>query len=326
MSIKQNQGRGDGFIDRLFSYLRTVFSEKVHGIKPIRAHVYMLKLGDKIYIIKGYRSAERLKLQEDFTDSIRAAGFLNSYLYRRIPFKPLFFEGLYYGILEYIYPHPNRPFSFMTSKERKEGLQLLLSYHSAAQKCVPLFENKLPHMDLYEKWEQRSSKFLQNESTLQRYLGKRKWKEIIGWSEEALDGLLRFESNFQDKERTILHCDLAYHNFLRGENGELYLIDFDLISIGPADYDYLQYAGRILPHTNWSLAGLFRTGKLKDSLSNPAFLYGLLFPSDIMREWNRLLESGVQLTSSRVGRILELTEGQFEKRRRFVSTIRSLLY
>ena len=37
---------------------------------------------------------------------------------------------------------------------------------------------------------------------------------------------------------------------MRTSKGELYLIDFDLISIGPEMADYLQYANRILPFLN----------------------------------------------------------------------------
>ena len=59
--------------------------------------------------------------------------------------------------------------------------------------------------------------------------------------------------------------------------GELYLIDFDLISIGPIMADYLQYANRILPFLNWSLPNLATYKQIQPIFSNRYFCMRLLF-------------------------------------------------
>ena len=66
--------------------------------------------------------------------------------------------------------------------------------------------------------------------------------ELYSWAKWSINGLIQEWESFTRYNNVILHGDTAYHNFLRTSKNELYLIDFDLISIGPAVNDYLQFA------------------------------------------------------------------------------------
>ena len=115
---------------------------------------------------------------------------------------------------------------------------------------------------------------------------------------------------------------MAHHNFMKTSKGELYLIDFDLISIGPEIADYLQYANRILPFLNWSLSELDTFEPFQPFLKQKVFLYGLAFPSDILREWNRLVKEQTFNQMGKIRPVVELTLNQFGKKEIFYERIR----
>lgn len=102
---------------------------------------------------------------------------------------------------------------------------------------------------------------MHNRSSIKYFLDDYIISELISWANWSLAGMVRKRRFFQKEPSVILHGDVAHHNFLRDKNGKLHLIDFDLISIGPPSFDYLQYANRILPSIDWSLGKL---GSLKE--------------------------------------------------------------
>ncbi len=292
---------------------------------PIRDSVFIVKTEKGSYVIKGYPKYSKLKLQETFTSTLRQEGFKKTYVYlQRLAKEPLVFDREYYGCMEYIPPHPTS-FSYHSHVNRKEGLELLNEFHQVTAACVKRYKTLLPVSNIHEKWKNRLVSFKSNRSVIRYYVNERYISEIIGWAEWSLKGMENNAKFFQAKPYVILHGDVAHHNFLRDNSGKLNLIDFDLISIGPECLDYLQYANRILPYLDWSADQLFEYPKMKTFSTEKAFLYALAFPTDILREWNRVMRDNNQPYSSTFKQVIDLTFDQFHLRRQFIEKLKTMV-
>ncbi|WP_158587517.1 phosphotransferase [Neobacillus notoginsengisoli] len=324
--IRGDKHQGDENIHhRLLSYLRTGFPGRIDQLDMIRPSVFFLKSAIGEYIVKGYTSYHRLKLQEAFTATLKKEGFTHTYSYvcpgRR---KPYYLDGLYWGILEYIQPHPN-PFTFLREADRFAGLKLLQKYHSITQQIVQRYKTILPPAALIDKWENRLELFKANKPMINYFVNRQATESIISWAEFALRGMKEQQAFFTEGTQVILHGDVAHHNFLRSKNGKVYLIDFDLISIGPPVLDYLQYSNRILPFLHWSLEELAKYNNLAAFMSVKAFLYALAYPADLLREWNRIFKNSASPNQHLLYQIIELTMGQFKERQQFFKKIQDEL-
>ncbi|PLS01281.1 phosphotransferase [Neobacillus cucumis] len=311
----------DGYLNRLLSYFQSQFYEKIIQLTPLRKSVYLLKTVNHTYIIKGYRSNNRLKLQEAFTATLRTEGFLKTYLFLSDPMKEqLFFEGTYYGCIEYIPPHKT-VFTFHTQRSRQEGLELLKLFHQTTATFESRYRTLLPKGALIEKWTERLQIFSGNLPFIKYFLDDNVISELIHSANWSLAGMIKNRRFFQMEPAVILHGDVAHHNFLRDQNGLLHLIDFDLISIGPPSFDYLQYANRILPNLDWSLGKLATLKPIGKYLEEEAFLYALAFPADIFREWNRLIREKSYTDQAKIRQVMDLTINQFHLRKKFTSQL-----
>jgi thiamine kinase-like enzyme len=186
------------------------------------------------------------------------------------------------------------------------------------------FNGRIPRQNLLKKWGDRAEGFKRNMKIINYFVPKQLTEEILDWSHMALEGMWENMGEFSGEKPVILHGDVAHHNFLRAKTGSLFLIDFDLISLGPEDYDLLQYANRILPFMNWSLNSLFEMKGFSGCLSNKAFLYGLMYPADIFREWNRVIRQKSYYNPARTSPIMDLTVKQFKARSSFIEQVKKL--
>ncbi len=175
----------------------------------------------------------------------------------------------------------------------------------------------MPSFRLVEKWQERFTQFKRNLSFISFFLQRDILTELFTWAEWCFLGLRNEKKEFDQLPKVVLHGDVAHHNFIRTSEEELFLIDFDLISIGTEMADYLQYANRILPFLNWSLNELADIEQLQPYLQQKFFLYALAFPSDILREWNRLVKERTYNQLKKVRPVMELTLNQFEMRKAF---------
>lgn len=323
--MKINLQGDDLFHNRLFSYLSDVFPFQVQAITPIRKQVYLIEGDEHSFILKGFSSYHRLKLQETFTSTLKKEGFNNTYSfvdYEKDP--PIFFENTYYGCLEYITPSETF-FSYEVEKDRLEGLSLLRQYHQITSKFAKRYGTIIGSYKLLDKWRERTAKFLTNTSIIRFFVQKEVMDEWLKWADWSLKGIEAEIDNFQKGPKVILHGDVAHHNFLRSKENILYLIDFDLISHGHESNDILQYANRILPYLNWSFDKLMEINELKPFLIEKGFLYALAFPTDIFREWNRLIRERHYDDPKKVRRILDYTAGQFPERLNFIRELKNIL-
>jgi hypothetical protein len=313
---------GDDYYNRLLSYLTQQFHEKIIDMVKIRKNIYFIKTENEKYMIKGYSSNHKLKLQETFTATLRKEGFTKSYAYLQSPYKePLYFEGKYFGCMEYLNPN-EKSFSFRTLKNRKEGLRLLEEFHQITASFTQRYKTLLPESDIQIKWTERTNIFLDNLTLIRYFVKESLLNEILEWATWSLNGMRENNDFFLKDPNVILHGDVAHHNFLRDSDDQLNLIDFDLISIGPKCNDILQYANRILPNIDWSFEFLKGHPQIQKYVNEKAFLYALAFPSDILREWNRLIREKEFSNSHKYKQVIELTLGQFYLRRQFVKKLK----
>lgn len=322
MKMAVKKGQGDDYNDRLLSYLKQQFKERIVKITPIRDSVYFIQTDRNLYIIKGYSKFKKLRLQETFTATLRQEGFDTTYLYLPDLFKePAFFEGEYFGCMEYLQPH-SKEFTYHLHSNRKEGLELLSKFHSVTSSCVKRYKTLLPYNDIQAKWLERQRVFTKNISQIRHYLNEKYINELLDWSNWALKGINENEGYFLKKPHVILHGDVAHHNFLRDTDGQLNLIDFDLIGIGPACLDILQYANRILPFIDWSLEELKGYPQIAKYLQEKPFLYALAYPTDILREWNRIMREYKHPKQRHYLQVIEITLEQFDLRRKFFKELK----
>lgn len=320
-----NKNGGDDYFNRLHSYFKQQFKEPIMKMISIRKSVFFLKTEKNAYVVKGYSKDNKLKLQETFTDTLRQEGFTKSYLFVHHPIKEsLFFEGEYFGCMEYLEPH-QQAFSFHSSKDRLEGLSLLDEFHRVTSSFASRYKTLIPPNDLPDKWKERLQTFRHTSGRLRFFLDEQMIDELLAWARWSLAGMKQNVGTLTKKPAVILHGDVAHHNFLRDKTGTLHLIDFDLISIGPEWIDTLQYANRILPHIHWNVDQLSQHPQMKTYLREKAFLYALAYPTDIFREWNRIFRDKTYKKRSVCKQVMDLTQDQYSLRKQFVEKIAHII-
>lgn len=315
----------DLFINRLLNILTKSVPFSISDIKKIRKNVYYIETDHKPFMLKGYSSIKRLRLQESFTASLKSAGFQRSYSFYQFTHSPIYLDQTYFGIMEYI--EGNREsFSYKSTTNRKAGLALLNDFHKTTSRLSQRYTSVLSKFKLLEKWQDREKQFQKNLPVLRNYLSEQMIKELLEWSKFALEGLKKENVDFGDKRKpVILHGDVAHHNFIKSKSGKLYLIDFDLISIGYMSADLLQYANRILPFIDWSLTDLAKYDYFDKYLNNKAFLYSLIYPTDIFRELNRTINSKSSNLQKKIRPVIEDTLDEFKLRHQFIKDVKDMI-
>ncbi|RFU65848.1 aminoglycoside phosphotransferase [Peribacillus glennii] len=312
--------KGDSdFFACLLSYIEShkLFAKK---IERIRNQVFLLHLnnGQKL-IVKKFADRKKWHFQHKLTSLLKYAGFSATYeFYSSIP--PFEYDGCFYGLIEYIKPHPEK-FHFFNHENRQEGLRLLSQFHQATKRIAHDSSLEVSTFNQLKKWEERLLVFKSMLPQISRTISEDLLLEWISWASWSLNGMRKFEDLIQKEEIAIIHGDVAHHNFLRRNDRELCLIDFDLAAIAPAVIDYLQYANRILPSINYSMNRLGEYDQLKPLLTNVAFLYGLAFPTDIFREWNRLLRENRMGSHPQFHSVWKMTVESFPERIAFNRTL-----
>ncbi|PLR83907.1 MULTISPECIES: phosphotransferase [Bacillus] len=324
MIMKTKNGGDDCFHNRLLSFLKKEIRFELIEFRLIRKNVFFVVTSQFPFILKGYSTLRRLKLQQAFTASLKKEGFQNTYsFYDMTNGKPLFFEKNYYGCLEYL-EKGDRPFNYRSASSRIAGLNLLAEYHNVSKKLAKRYESLLPTYKLLEKWQERLLLFKKNLPVVSYYVDQQIIDHLIHCGEHVLTYLKKTKEEPQSDSETILHGDVAHHNFLQ-TGKKLHLIDFDLISIGPESADYLQYANRILPFINWSAGELFRHPILETYKNDQLFLYSLMFPTDIFREWNRVIREETYRDPKKLTVVKSMTTDQFLLRQQFMIEVNDMV-
>ncbi|UQZ76614.1 aminoglycoside phosphotransferase [Niallia circulans] len=317
--------RGDDtFFYRLLSLLEKKIPIQIIELNRIRNDVYLIKTKQYWIILKGYNSYQKLKVQVAFTRALKQEGFTQTYQFYDFDDEPIIIDNKVYGLIEYLPPHRDT-FSYHSKRNRREALRLLEHYYSVTERLVEIYKYILPTFHLIKKFEQRLEEFRGNLLIIEQYIKKDIAEEIMEWADYSL-GLIKKQMDYLDTTpNVIIHGDVAHHNFLRVKNNELYLIDFDLISIGPRIADYLQFANRILPDIGWSLQDLQKMQVYADLFKDKWFLTALIYPTDILREWNRIIRNKDVNNDFLLDQVQLLTTNQYKRRKKFYQKLQQLV-
>jgi hypothetical protein len=312
-----NRKRGDESENiRLLSSFQEQFPYQIEELYTIRDHVFKINTTKGVFILKGYPSYSRLKMQETFTASLRKEGFHKTYSFLQLNQDPIVYQNKYFGCLSFIEPH-HRSFSFENEIERQEGLTLLNEFHQITKSSVKRYQTILAEFNIQKKWLDRFDEFIKNTNVISKYIPNEIITEWVYWAKWSLDGINKHYSSIEKEHPVILHGDVAHHNFLRKKDGKLYLIDFDLISIGSNHMDLLQYANRILPFINWNLTHLYQYKAFIPLLTSPIYIYALVYPTDLFREWNRVIRQGSENDPKRLQMVINQSFLMLNQRQQF---------
>lgn len=207
-----------------------------------------------------------------------------------------------------------RALNYAFKEDRLLAVEKIAHFHEEVQGTV---SHHIPTIALIRKWTNRFVRFKhdiaasvfppEQEKLIYFYLSIGEsvvshMKEVEGLEETAL------------RDRYIVHGDPAHHNFIFSSH-QLRLIDGDLVSYAPREYDYLQLLNRMLPHCNWTLDEWSESHipPLRQCIETPFLRKLLAYPADFYREW---------LVNPR-GRkeLLIKTEQQHAKRTAFVLNV-----
>ncbi|QHA92739.1 phosphotransferase [Bacillus sp. N1-1] len=175
----------------------------------------------------------------------------------------------------------------------------------------------IPYVSLTRKWTNRFIRFKQNlDSEVLSFEQEKLINSFLSIGESVLSQMTEVEQLERSAYRRhcIVHGDPAHHNFIFNFD-QLLLIDGDLMSYAPREYDYLQLINRMLPHCNWSLEEWEKShiSSLRHCIEYPFLRRLLAYPADFYREW--LMNPGGR------NELLVKTEQQQEKRSAFIRQV-----
>lgn len=181
------------------------------------------------------------------------------------------------------------PADFSLKKDRTVALQLLNRLHATAEHIHWKNIYVIPQTKSLLKWQFRLQRFQQAYSQLSHYIADKDLQKIMQYGEWALYDIQKAEQNLPPSKLTLLHGDVAHHNFLIRENGDMCLIDFDMAYVGNADDEVLLWVHRVLPQMN------YRVRELMEEQSDLANVrrekwHRLKYPNELLREWLLLLK------------------------------------
>lgn len=301
-----NKQTRDDIQYRLFPLLEAEYGVCVKHMTIIKPHVWIIDSDRGNWILKKYPSFFEASRQQMFIRLLKKAQFQAAPSIEGM----VLFQSAYWTLQTYI--PSSRTFTFADEEDRNAGILLLKEYHSCSPQLLhhPFLTTMIPRYPLYEKWKQRYQLFLYYLPAMKRIMVNEELSFMLQCAQYFFEQFPKFFHSFTLEENAVIHGDVASHNFLRTEQGTTYLIDYDLIAVAPPSIDYLQYANRILPHVQWSLAYLERWAAFQSLLAKPWFLVALLFPADFMRECRFL-----------VRRNKPFSLPDFERRKQFVQKI-----
>ncbi|MEH6944273.1 phosphotransferase [Bacillus sp. JJ722] len=293
------------------SRLRAALKEKganLHKVVKLRSNVFIVHTDRKKYLLKGFYNRKKYEAQKLLVRKLKENDFEQTYSFKNIPtFK---YEGETYAWIQFLSSAKER-FNFRSYTNRKKGLQLLEDFHSTTSE----FYDSIPvnYFNQVEKWEERLEEFESNRRIIEKYVSSSYLDSWLDWGKRSLKGLIKNERELYEEPTCIVHGDVAHHNFFLKKDGNLNLIDFDLINKAPPIIDYLQYCNRIMPHIEDN-SELWTYEQLRSYKDNHAFLYALLFPTDIFREWNRIIKEDSLRDRGYMHSVWELSVEEWPKR------------
>ncbi|WP_377913105.1 phosphotransferase [Bacillus songklensis] len=320
------KGRRDDFLSRLVLFIEHRSRLGIYGVQPIKSHVCILYTEKGIKIIKGHENAAHLHTVYHVLNRLKECGFRQAVNYEHYPQGELAlpFGNKYWTLTPYV-PSVS-VFSYRTFEQREQVLMLLRMFHQCGETALPTIKSPLPKLCLPTKWKERLRDFQKNHSRISLYLSKNLFTILTMWAEKSLSWSKQF-FKAPATAFSILHGDVASHNVIPSRDGRLWLIDFDLLCTGPKEYEYIQLMQRFLSYTQWSFSSLFQHPLIKEGATAKWVISLLLFPADLLREWNQLCINPVSSTSrQQLNHLVQKTKMEIYFRQRLVSEATNYLF
>ncbi|MCJ8006956.1 phosphotransferase [Lederbergia wuyishanensis] len=308
----------DGLNDRLLLFMKKNTSIPFTQIKQIKHGVWLLSSSNQSWVLKEFPSKYKLSVQITFSKELKQKGYAQTYSF----FPDIFqIDDRIYGLMQYIESNESGSFHYNSEKNIEVALEAIVQFHTATSKIVPSFIEHLPIFKQLAKWEKRLVDYftfinLHRFNPVYSHLNR-----LAQYGSWALQQMQEHKSYFHEEPFCIIHGDVASHNFIKGKNGEVYMIDFDLISIAPPQIDFLQFSNRILPSLEWNEDRLFSFEKLRHLQNVRPFLAALVYPTDIFREWIFYSNSQLEVKSKKWNYVKQLTFERYKERLAFYERI-----
>lgn len=133
-----------------------------------------------------------------------------------------------------------------------------------------------PTIQLEAKWHYRLLQFQIFEEQLRAILNN-SYNDLLRIAEFSLS-----RARFPIGATTLLHGDVAHHNFLLTEK-KMYMIDVDLAVLGTEADEFLLWMHRLLPHFHYDLYKIL--SEIPELERYRSYFSLLLFPNELLREW-----------------------------------------
>jgi len=241
--------------------------ERGHYVQ-LKPNVWKWQIGPHAYSLKKYEyeiDADKIRyIHEQLTKA--GADFM-------VPIEP--YPDAF--VIQQPWIESGKKVQFNQSEDRKKSLEVLHRLHGTRNQVAWQKSGLFQEIDLNRKWAHRLEKWQQVEPFLIQKLGSSKTQRITKLAKDSLAQL----KPIRRENVTLLHGDVVHHNFVRDHKNRMYIIDFDLACIGPAEVELILWSHRVLPHFDYDLDALI---KEHPSLASIDWNY-LLFPNELMREW-----------------------------------------
>ncbi|WP_226656547.1 phosphotransferase [Guptibacillus hwajinpoensis] len=200
-----------------------------------------------------------------------------------------------------------RALNYAYKEDRLLAMEKIAHFHEEVEGMI---SDSIPTVSLNRKWTNRFLRFKQEIATNVFPLEQEKLICFyLSVGEKVVSEMIEVERLEQTalRHHYIVHGDPAHHNFIFNRD-QLRLIDGDLVSYAPREYDYLQMLNRMLPYCDWSLEEWRESHifSLRQCIENPFLRKLLAYPADFYREWlvnpsgrNELLVKTAQQHSKR---------------------------
>lgn len=243
-------------------------------LEPIKPNVWRLREDGRDVSIKGYEELSLYIKVRQIHKQLMEFSFDGA--------LPAEFDDENQLIIQPFYPRVQET-NFASPVIRKQVIRLLEELHQTENITTWWNQTTLPASNLYLKWQMRLSRILAVKDLLHQHFGEDLVTYAIHQAELAMDEYIHYET-----KHTLIHGDIAHHNFLIGKKG-IKLIDFDLASYTDPDEEWILLMQRLLPFVDYDLQLLVD--------EHPDFLRiieeqpsGLRYPNEVFREWLAFLQ------------------------------------
>ncbi|RXY98304.1 phosphotransferase [Fictibacillus sp. S7] len=293
----------------------------------VKYNVCIVETKAGVYVLKGFsrkdECMEQLKLSQWYSQYDHPMmGVYTTYPTGK---NVHYFDHMYWGIMPF---YKGDELDLNDEKDVRDGIHAIRKFHAQSVYTSDSYLSLLSSYSLIEKWTKRFNAFKRNSKkhSISAEMDEA-FQEMIAWGKWSLSQLNRKELERMEQEARekgeVCHGDVAPHNFMRRSEDDVILIDYDLFSVVPHDYDILQYVNRVMPYWDWapSILQKCEDPELVALLKKKWFLTALVFPTDLYREWNRAFEAGKE----QIKEMTIFTEDDLSYRRKFIRRIQEVI-